>query len=300
MATECFLQLLKDSTKNRHHRRDRAAERTHFLQTLESVDDDAVIYYTDGSSLGNPGPAGAGYACYCDGTLVGSASVSLGETSNNVAELHGLHEALTDALNRSDSRGRCPPKKLYLFIDNLYALNVSTGKWKAKAHRPLVTSIHERHSAFPSAGSPATPVWMAMRKLTDSPSRAHRPSRRSALPSLPHQPGGAHKISRSLEAPARPLPHRRHLLVKVSALVLNPELSRLASTFPYSTPRDQGHAHPTNASTGYPIGSTGSPRDHPAFAASTFPPGMRLSRPSGSRLTKWAKSSTSILLTFQP
>ena len=146
--TECFLQLLKDSTKTRLHRRDRAAERIRFLQTLESVNDDAVIYYTDGSSFGNPGPAGAGYAFYCDGILVGSASVSLGETSNNVAELHGLHEALTDALNRSDSRGRCPPKKLYLFIDNLYALNVSTGKWKAKAHRPLVTSIHELMSTL--------------------------------------------------------------------------------------------------------------------------------------------------------
>lgn len=146
--TECFLQLLKDSTKTRLHRRDRAAERIHFLQTLESVDDDAVIYYTDGSSFGNPGPAGAGYACYCAGTLVGSASVSLGETSNNVAELHGLHEALTDALNRSDSRGRCPPKKLYLFIDNQYALNVSTSKWKAKAHRPLITSIHKLMSTL--------------------------------------------------------------------------------------------------------------------------------------------------------
>ena len=71
--------------------------------------------------------------------------MSLGETSNNVAELHGLHEALTDAHNRSDSRGRCPPKKLYLFTDNQYALNVrlavSTSKWKAKAHRNLITSI---------------------------------------------------------------------------------------------------------------------------------------------------------------
>ena len=139
-----------------------------------------------------------------------------------------------------------------------------------------------------------------MRKPTDSPSRAHRQACRSALPPLPHQPGGippAHEISHSLAAPARLLPHRRHLLVKASALAPNPELSRLASTFPFSTPRDQEHAHPTNASMGFPIGSTGSPRDHPAFSASTFRPEMPLSRPSGSRSTKWAKSSTPILLT---
>ena len=139
-----------------------------------------------------------------------------------------------------------------------------------------------------------------MRKPTDSPSRAHRQACRSALPPFPHQPGGippAHEISHSLAAPARLLPHRRHLLVKASALAPNPELSRLASTFPFSTPRDQEHAHPSNASMGFPIGSTGSPRDHPAFSASTFPPEMPLSRPSGSRSTKWAKSSTAILPT---
>ena len=139
-----------------------------------------------------------------------------------------------------------------------------------------------------------------MRKPTDSPSRAHRQVRRSALPPLPHQPGGippAHEISHSLAAPARLLPHRRHLLAQASARAPNPDLSRLASTFPFSTPHDQEHAHPTNASMGSPIGSTGSLRDHLAFSASTFPPEMPLSRPSGSRSTKWAKLSTPILLT---
>ena len=142
-----------------------------------------------------------------------------------------------------------------------------------------------------------------MRKPTNSPSRAHRQVRWPALPPLPHHtvlPGGippAHEISHSLAAPARLLPHRRHLLVKASALAPNPELSRLASTFPFSTPRDQEHAHPSNASMGFPISSTGLPRDHLAFSASIFPPDMPLSRPSGSRSTKWGKSSTVILPT---
>ena len=206
--TECFLQLLKDSTKTRLHRRDRAAERFRFLQTLESVDDDAVIYYTDGSSFGNPGPAGAGYACYCDGILVGSASVSLGETSNNVAELHGLHEALTDALNRSDSRGRCPPKKLYLFIDNQYALNVSTGKWKAKAHRPLVTNIHGLMSTL-QLSSDLSIGWVPGHAGVDGNEEADGLAKQGAQASTPVRTPTATPPPRQISARSRNLPPTR-------------------------------------------------------------------------------------------
>ena len=123
--------------------RDRAAERTRFLQTLVHVEEKAFLYFTDGSSFGNPGPAGAGFAAYCDNSLVDSAAFSLGETSNNVAELHGLREALADARSRHDPHGCCPPRRVYVFSDNQYALNVSIGKWKAKAHRPLIANIIE-------------------------------------------------------------------------------------------------------------------------------------------------------------
>ena len=99
-----FLQLLQDSTKAKRDRRDRVAERAQFLQSLERVEDTAIIYYTDGSSFGDPGPSGAGFACYSEGSLVDSAAFSLGKTSNNVAELHGLREALADALSRPDPR----------------------------------------------------------------------------------------------------------------------------------------------------------------------------------------------------
>ena len=140
--TDHFLKLLKGCTKPKRRPRDQAAESTRFLQTLVHVEEKAFLYFTDGSSFGNPGPAGAGFAAYCDNSLVDSAAFSLGETSNNVAELHGLREALADARSRHDPHGCCPPRRVYVFSDNQY-LNVSIGKWKAKAHRPLIATIHE-------------------------------------------------------------------------------------------------------------------------------------------------------------
>ena len=155
--TDHFLELLKGCTKPKRSPRDRAAEGTRFLQTLEHVEEKAFLYFTDGSSFGNPGPSGAGFAAYCDNSLVDSAAFSLGETSNNVAELHGLREALADARSRHDPHGCCPPRRIYIFTDNLYALNVSIGKWKAKAHRPLIATIQKlitdlRRSSFLTIG----------------------------------------------------------------------------------------------------------------------------------------------------
>jgi hypothetical protein len=52
---DSFLQLLQDSIKAKRDRRDRVAERAQFIQTLELIEDSAIVYYTDGSSFGNPG-----------------------------------------------------------------------------------------------------------------------------------------------------------------------------------------------------------------------------------------------------
>ena len=48
-------------------------------------------------------------------------------------------------------------RRIYIFTDNLYALNVSIGKWKAKAHRPLIATIQKlitdlRRSSFLTIG----------------------------------------------------------------------------------------------------------------------------------------------------
>ena len=134
--------------------------------------------------------------------------MSLGETSNNVAELHGLHEALTDAHNRSDSRGRCPPKKLYLFTDNQYALNVSTSKWKAKAHRPLITSIHKLISTL-QLSSDLSIGWVPGHAGVDGNEEADGLAKQGAQASMPVRTPTVSPPTRRNSARSRNLPITR-------------------------------------------------------------------------------------------
>lgn len=59
---------------------------------------EVVTIYCDGASLGNPGPAGAGFVLYGpDGEVLTSRAVPLGEMTNNVAEYRALIAALHEA-----------------------------------------------------------------------------------------------------------------------------------------------------------------------------------------------------------
>ncbi len=58
-----------------------------------------VLINIDGGARGNPGPAGAGVVIKTadDGTVIFEGGFFLGKATNNVAEYHGLLEALTAA-----------------------------------------------------------------------------------------------------------------------------------------------------------------------------------------------------------
>jgi ribonuclease HI len=71
-----------------------------------------LIIYTDGASLGNPGPMGIGVVIYNGENKVKELSEYLGEGTNNIAEYTAVIRALesaqsmdeTDVLRRSDSQ----------------------------------------------------------------------------------------------------------------------------------------------------------------------------------------------------
>ena len=57
-----FLRLYQSILhKKRRKKRDKSAEKKKFLEELSKVPRQALIAFTDGSSLGNPGPSGAGF-----------------------------------------------------------------------------------------------------------------------------------------------------------------------------------------------------------------------------------------------
>ncbi len=75
-----------------------------------------AVLHTDGASLGNPGPAGAGFVLAdADGHVIAERAIPLGETTVGVAEyralIAGLHEALARKITHikviSDSEFMC-------------------------------------------------------------------------------------------------------------------------------------------------------------------------------------------------
>jgi len=56
-----------------------------------------IIIFTDGASLGNPGPMGIGIVIYRDGVRVEELSEYLGHGTNNIAEYSAVIKALETA-----------------------------------------------------------------------------------------------------------------------------------------------------------------------------------------------------------
>jgi ribonuclease HI len=101
----------------------------------------AVVAYTDGACLGNPGPAGLGYVIVgTDGRHV-QRGEPLGHGTNNIAELTAILRVL------QIQEGSAAP--LVVFTDSTYAIGVLTAGWKAKANAELITEIKDRLRRFP-------------------------------------------------------------------------------------------------------------------------------------------------------
>lgn len=104
-------------------------------------DDPETIYiYTDGACSGNPGPAGIGVVLVCGGRRREIAE-SIGEATNNIAELTAIHRALCAVRDRN--------RPVVLHTDSHYAFGVLTLGWKAAKNRDLIAAIRKKMAAFP-------------------------------------------------------------------------------------------------------------------------------------------------------
>jgi len=99
----------------------------------------AIHAYTDGAASGNPGPAGIGVILLFREHRK-EVSKYLGETTNNVAELTAVLEAL-----RLVKRRDLPVR---VHVDSSYAIGVSDGSMRPKANRELVERIHAEMRGF--------------------------------------------------------------------------------------------------------------------------------------------------------
>ncbi len=99
-----------------------------------------IVVYTDGASLGNPGPAGIGIVLR-SGRHYREIAEPLGVTTNNVAELTAILRAL-EAI-------RDPNRPVFVHTDSEYAIGVLTRDWKPKKNRELIARIRRLLARFP-------------------------------------------------------------------------------------------------------------------------------------------------------
>lgn len=89
-----------------------------------------IQIHTDGSCLGNPGPAGIGVIMIC-GDSMKNISKSIGHATNNIAELSAVVMALQTLKHRNQT-------EVELFTDSQLVEGLLVKGWKAKANLELV------------------------------------------------------------------------------------------------------------------------------------------------------------------
>lgn len=89
-------------------------------------DHESVELYTDGASMGNPGPAGAGAVVLAlDGSVLDECHLHLGKATNNVAE----YEAVILGLSRALERGA---RKVKISMDSELVAMQLLGRYKVR------------------------------------------------------------------------------------------------------------------------------------------------------------------------
>lgn len=100
-----------------------------------------ITIYTDGACSGNPGPAGIGILLI-SGKHMKKVYKYLGESTNNIAELTAILEALKLIKD--------PNREIELFTDSAYCIGLFTKGWKAKKNTELVNQIKDLLKRFPN------------------------------------------------------------------------------------------------------------------------------------------------------
>lgn len=95
-----------------------------------------LIIFTDGASLGNPGPMGIGVVIYRDGVRVEELDEYLGDGTNNVAEYTAVIRALETAHGMGET-------DVHLKTDSQLLVRQLNGEYKVKDPklRPLKAKV---------------------------------------------------------------------------------------------------------------------------------------------------------------
>lgn len=127
-----------DSAATGATRRSPAAVRTGSATPL-SGRPGAIVIYTDGACIGNPGPAGVGVVLLYQGVRK-ELSEYLGHGTNNIAELTAVLRGLQSVKDAT--------LPVDVFLDSSYSIGVLTKNWKPKVNQELIAQIRGEMRRF--------------------------------------------------------------------------------------------------------------------------------------------------------
>ena len=156
-----FRELYAQVQRRQHRKlRDRDQDRKCFINTWNSLPLKSTRVFTDGSSFGNPGPAGYGFTYKLAHQPRKYISKFIHHrASNNVAELHGIRGACNSIA--AELRALPPEDRdpVYIFVDNQFAINAANGESKIRANKALVTQVQDSLETLRQI-TPTTLVWV--------------------------------------------------------------------------------------------------------------------------------------------
>jgi ribonuclease HI len=130
---------------------------------IASLPDNAILVFTDGSALGNPGPAGAGAfitvrsSPHSDYRLLHP----LGHSTNNAGELWAIGMALSFIKDRPRLKVLACLSPIYVLTDSLFAINaISKGYTKVPALKPVVKLLRELLDNMPGYNKKPKLYWI--------------------------------------------------------------------------------------------------------------------------------------------
>lgn len=93
-----------------------------------------IKVFTDGGSIGNPGPSASAFVIYQDDKILAKEGKKIGHATNNVAEYTALIMAL-EQIKELVQAQLISPKKINIFSDSNLLVNQVNGLFKVKNSR---------------------------------------------------------------------------------------------------------------------------------------------------------------------
>ena len=137
---------------------DKSTQEENIKEILGKLSSDNVIAFTDGSALGNPGPAGAGAAIYYKGLEQEPVCLSKPVCSNGnnyIGELVGIQIALQNLCDRQNLQ-----KNIHFFVDCQPAIISVFGSDAPKNKVDLIFHIRHMIASLESRGYSLSVHWI--------------------------------------------------------------------------------------------------------------------------------------------